>query len=332
MTADPLPIRTLGRGDHALDVSALGLGCMTMAGSYGIRDDAEAVATLDRAIELGVTLFDTADVYGDNENERFVGDVLRNRRDEVVIATKFGLGKDEVGTPSINGSPEYVRQACDASLSRLGIDTIDLYYQHRVDTSVPIEETWGAMSELVQAGKVRFLGISEPSVDSLRRAHATHPVTALQNEWSLWSRELEDGILPVCRELGVGVVPFSPLGRGFLTGDITSPDDFAPDDFRRGLPRFQGENFQRNLDLVAEIKVLADARGVTPAQLALAWLLAQGDDVVPIPGTKRPGRLAENIGAAMITLTAEEMRRIDEIAPVGAAAGDRYRDMSWVNR
>jgi len=332
MTADPLPTRTLGRGDHALTVSAIGLGCMTMAGSYGVRDDAEAVATLQRAIDLGVTLFDTADVYGDNENERFVGAVLRERRDEVVIATKFGLGKDEIGTPSINGSPDYVRRACDASLSRLGIDTIDLYYQHRVDTSVPIEETWGALSELVTAGKVRFLGISEPSVDSLRRAHATHPVTALQNEWSLWSRELEDEILPICRELGIGVVPFSPLGRGFLTGDITSPDDFAPDDFRRGLPRFQGENFQRNLDLVAEIRTLADARMVTPAQFALAWLLAQGDDVVPIPGTKRPSRLAENIGAAIVTLTADELRRIDEIAPVGAAAGDRYRDMSWVNR
>jgi aryl-alcohol dehydrogenase-like predicted oxidoreductase len=332
MTAEPLPTRTLGRGDHALTVSAIGLGCMTMAGSYGARDDAEAVATLHRAIDLGVTLFDTADVYGDNENERFVGAVLRERRDEVVIATKFGLGKDEIGTPSINGSPDYVRRACDASLSRLGIDTIDLYYQHRVDTSVPIEETWGALSELVTAGKVRFLGISEPSVDSLRRAHATHPVTALQNEWSLWSRELEDEILPVCRELGIGVVPFSPLGRGFLTGDITSPDDFTPEDFRRGLPRFQGENFQRNLDLVAEITALADARGVTPAQLALAWLLAHGDDVVPIPGTKRTDRLAENVAAANIVLTDEERRRIDEIAPVGAAFGDRYRDMSWVNR
>ena len=326
------PTRTLGTGDHALDVSAIGLGCMTMAGSYGARDDAEALATLDRAIELGVTLFDTADVYGDNENERFVGAALRSRRDDVVVATKFGLGRDEIGTMAVNGRPEYVHQACDASLQRLGIDTIDLYYQHRVDTNVPIEETWGALSELVTAGKVRFLGISEPSVDSLRRAHATHPVTALQNEWSLWSRELEDEIVPVCRELGIGIVPFSPLGRGFLAGDITSPDDFAADDFRRGLPRFQGENFQRNLDLVAEIRALADARMVTPAQFALAWLLAQGDDVVPIPGTKRPGRLAENVGAALITLTPDELHRIDEIAPVGAAAGDRYTDMSWVNR
>ena len=289
MTASQLPTRTLGRGDHALTVSALGLGCMTMAGSYGARDD-------------------------------------------VVIATKFGLANDEIGTTTVDGRPDYVRAACDASLARLGIDTIDLYYQHRVDTSVPIEETWGAMSELVTAGKVRFLGISEPSVDSLRRAHATHPVTALQNEWSLWSRELEDEILPVCRELGIGVVPFSPLGRGFLTGDITSPDDFPDDDFRRGLPRFQGENFRRNLELVREIRALADARMVTPAQFALAWLLAQGDDVVPIPGTKRPGRLAENVGAAMIRLTPEELQRIDEIAPVGAAAGDRYTDMSWVNR
>jgi aryl-alcohol dehydrogenase-like predicted oxidoreductase len=332
MTVSQLPARTLGRGDHALSVSAIGLGCMTMAGTYGARDDAEALATLDRAIELGVTLFDTADVYGDNENERFVGETLRRRRDDVVIATKFGIARDEIGTTVVDGSPDYVQRACDASLARLGIETIDLYYQHRVDTSVPIEETWGAMSELVTAGKVRFLGISEPSVDSLRRAHATHPVTALQNEWSLWSRELEDEILPVCRELGIGVVPFSPLGRGFLTGDVTSPDEFPADDFRRGLPRFQGENFQRNLDLVAEIRALADARMVTPAQFALAWLLGQGDDVVPIPGTKRPDRIAENVEAVMIRLTPEELQRIDEVAPVGAAAGDRYPDMSWVNR
>jgi aryl-alcohol dehydrogenase-like predicted oxidoreductase len=330
--SEPIPTRTLGTGDHALTVSALGLGCMTMAGNYGASDDAEAVATITLAIELGVTFLDTADVYGDNANERFLGAALRGRRDDVVIATKFGISNDELGIATVNGRPDYVHRACDASLDRLGIDTIDLYYQHRVDTDVPIEETWGAMGELVNAGKVRYLGISEPSVDSLRRAHATHPVTALQNEWSLWSREIEDDVVAVCRELGIGVVPFSPLGRGFLTGGVRTPDDLAPDDFRRSLPRFQGENFQRNLDLVDAIVALAETRGVTPAQLALAWLLAQGDDVVPIPGTKRRERLQENVAAVNIALTQDELTRLDEIAPAGAAVGDRYPDMSWVNR
>ena len=250
-----------------------------------------------------------------------------------MIATKFGIGRDEIGTQTVNGRPEYVRNACDASLARLGIDTIDLYYQHRVDTTVPIEETWGAMSELVMAGKVRYLGISEPSVDSLRHAHATHPVTALQNEWSLWSRGVEDEILPVCRELGIGIVPFSPLGRGFLTGDVRSPDDFAADDFRRNLPRFQGENFQRNLDLVVEITALAEPAGSRRRSSPWLGCSPSGDDVVPIPGTKRPGPVAPRTSPRHeITLTPAELRRIDEIAPLGAAAGDRYQDMSWVNR
>jgi len=305
---------------------------MTMSGSYGAGDEAEARAANARAIDLGVTLFDTADVYGDTDNERLVGRALRARRDDIVIATKFALGRHASGGTTVTGTPEYVRHACDASLERLGVDHIDLYYQHRVDQTIPIEETWGAMSELVAAGKVRYLGISEPSVDSLRRAHATHPITALQNEWSLWSREIEDEIVPVCRELGIGIVPFSPLGRGFLTGDVKSIDDFADDDMRRRLPRFQGDNFQRNLDLVGEITTLAATRDISPAQLALAWLIAQGDDVVPIPGTKRTTRVTENVGSAAITLTAQELQRIDEIAPIGAAAGDRYADMSFVNR
>ena len=329
---DAIATRSLGRGDHSVTVGAIGLGCMTMSGSYGAGDEAEARAAIDRAIDLGVTLFDTADVYGDTDNERLVGRALRARRDDVVIATKFALGRDASGGTTVTGTPDYVRHACDESLERLGVDHIDLYYQHRVDQTIPIEETWGAMSELVAAGKVRYLGISEPSVDSLRRAHATHPITALQNEWSLWSREIEDEIVPVCRELGIGIVPFSPLGRGFLTGDVKSIADFADDDMRRRLPRFQGDNFQRNLDLVGEITTLAATRDISPAQLALAWLIAQGNDVVPIPGTKRTARVTENVGAAAITLTAQELHRIDEIAPIGAAAGDRYADMSFVNR
>ena len=329
---EAIPTRSLGRGDHSVTVGAIGLGCMTMSGSYGAGDEAEARAAIDRAIDLGVTLFDTADVYGDTDNERLVGRALRARRDDIVIATKFALGRDASGGTTVSGTPDYVRHACDGSLGRLGVDHIDLYYQHRVDQTIPIEETWGAMSELVAAGKVRYLGISEPSVDSLRRAHATHPITALQNEWSLWSREIEDEIVPVCRELGIGIVPFSPLGRGFLTGDVKSIDDFADDDMRRRLPRFQGDNFQRNLDLVGEITTLAATRDISPAQLVLAWLIAQGNDVVPIPGTKRTARVTENVGAAAITLTAQELHRIDEIAPIGAAAGDRYADMSFVNR
>ncbi len=323
--------RDLGDG---LAVSALGLGCMSMSAVYGAGDEASARATIDRAIELGVTFFDTADVYGRTDNERLVGDALRSRRDDVVIATKFGIVMDPADplARSVNGSPDYVRQACDASLERLGLDDVDLYYQHRVATDVPIEDTWGAMADLVEAGKVRHLGISEPSVDSLRRAHAVHPIAALQSEWSLWSRDIELEIVPACRQLGIGIVPYSPLGRGFLTGDITSPDDLAEFDFRRSMPRFQGENFQRNLDVVAEVRAIADAKGATPAQLALAWLLAQGDDVVPIPGTKRPARVEENVGALAVQLTADDLARIEAASPVGAASGARYADMTFVNR
>ncbi len=321
--------RNLGDG---LVVSSIGLGCMSMSAVYGAGDEPAAMEAVDTALELGITFFDTADVYGLTDNERIVGNALRSRRDDVVIATKFGIQVAADGSRSVSGRPEYVRQACDASLGRLGVDVIDLYYQHRVDTTTPIEETWGAMAELVTAGKVRHLGISEPSAESLRRAASVHQIAALQNEWSLWSRDVEGEIVPLCRELGIAIVPYSPLGRGFLTGQIKTPEDLAEFDFRRGSPRFEGENFQRNLDLVAEIGRIADDKGVTPAQLALAWLLAQGDDVVPIPGTKRAARVAENAGAAAIELTPDDLARIDAVSPVGAAAGDRYPDMSWVNR
>jgi len=330
MTDPQLPTRSLGDG---LDVSALGLGCMSMSAVYGAGDEDSALATIDRALDLGVTFFDTADVYGATDNERIVGNALRARRDDVVIATKFGIRMDpKTFARSVNGRPEYVREACDASLQRLGTDHIDLYYQHRIDTDTPIEETWGAMAELVEAGKVRHLGISEASADSLRRAHAVHPIAALQSEWSLWSRDIEDDIVPTCRELGIGIVPYSPLGRGFLTGDIRTTDDLAEFDFRKDLPRFQGDNFQRNLDLVDEVRTIADNKGVTPAQLALAWLLAQGDDVVPIPGTKRPRRVEENAGAAHLELNDADLAQIEEVSPAGAAAGDRTSDLSWVNR
>ncbi|CAN5595395.1 aldo/keto reductase [soil metagenome] len=330
MTDPQLPTRSLGDG---LDVSALGLGCMSMSAVYGAGDEDSALATIDRALDLGVTFFDTADVYGATDNERIVGNALRARRDDVVIATKFGIRMDPKSfARSVNGRPEYVRAACDASLQRLGTDHIDLYYQHRIDTDTPIEETWGAMAELVEAGKVRHLGISEASADSLRRAHAVHPIAALQSEWSLWSRDIEDDIVPTCRELGIGIVPYSPLGRGFLTGDIRTTDDLAEFDFRKDLPRFQGDNFQRNLDLVDEVRTIADNKGVTPAQLALAWLLAQGDDVVPIPGTKRQRRVEENAGAAHLELTDADLAQIEEVSPAGAAAGDRTSDLSWVNR
>jgi len=330
MTDPQLPTRSLGDG---LDVSALGLGCMSMSAVYGAGDEDSALATIDRALDLGVTFFDTADVYGATDNERIVGNALRARRDDVVIATKFGIRMDpKTFARSVNGRPEYVREACDASLQRLGTDHIDLYYQHRIDTDTPIEETWGAMAELVEAGKVRHLGISEASADSLRRAHAVHPIAALQSEWSLWSRDIEDDIVPTCRELGIGIVPYSPLGRGFLTGDIRTTDDLAEFDFRKDLPRFQGDNFQRNLDLVDEVRTIADNKGVTPAQLALAWLLAQGDDVVPIPGTKRQRRVEENAGAAHLELNDADLAQIEEVSPAGAAAGDRTSDLSWVNR
>lgn len=324
-----LPTRTLGRS--GLEVSALGLGCMGMSQSYGSGDEAESVATIHRALELGVTFLDTADVYGPHTNEELVGRALAGRRDEVVLATKFGIVRDPGGPlRGVRGDPSYVRECCEASLRRLGTDVIDLYYQHRADPDVPIEDTVGAMAELVAAGKVRHLGLSEVAPDTLGRAAATHPIAALQSEWSLWSRDLEDEALPVARELGVGVVPYSPLGRGFLTGAITSPDDFAEDDFRRTQPRFQGDNFQRNLDMVTRAGDLAVEKGCTPAQLALAWVLAKGDDVVPIPGTKRRSYLEENVSSLDVELDEQDIARIEEVAPRGAVAGDRYPDMRWV--
>ena len=318
-----------------LTVSLQGLGCMGMSDFYGGRDEAEALATLARAVELGITLFDTADAYASGENEKLVGRALRPHRDRVVIATKFGNLRNADGTfRGVNGKPDYVRQACDASLQRLGVDTIDLFYQHRVDPDTPIEDTVGAMADLVRAGKVRHLGLSEAAPATLRRAHAVHPITALQTEYSLWSRDPESEILPTVRELGVGFVPYSPLGRGFLTGRIKSVDDLDADDYRRGSPRFQGENFTRNLALVGAISALAAAKGCTASQLALAWVLAQGDDIVPIPGTKRRAFLEENVGALDVRLSHDDLARIDEVLPFGAAVGDRYaaKAMSAVNR
>jgi aryl-alcohol dehydrogenase-like predicted oxidoreductase len=316
--------RRLGR--TGLTVSALGLGCMGMSEFYGPGDEAEALATIDRAIELGCTFLDTADMYGPYTNEELVGRAIRGRRDQVVLATKFGIVRSATDPTQrgISGRPEYVRQACEGSLQRLGTDHIDLYYQHRMDPTVPIEETVGAMGRLVQEGKVRFLGLSEAAPDTLRRAVREHPVAALQTEYSLWTRDPEDEVLAACRELGVGFVAYSPLGRGFLTGQIRTPDDLAPDDFRRGSPRFQGQNFQKNLDLVERVKEVAREKGCTPAQLALAWVMAQGGDVVPIPGTKRRKYLEENAGGAFVQLTASDLARIDEVAPRGAAAGERY--------
>jgi aryl-alcohol dehydrogenase-like predicted oxidoreductase len=315
--------RELGRS--GLKVTEMGLGCMGMSAFYGARDDAESLRTLDRSLELGMTFLDTSDTYGPHTNELLVGKAIKGRREKFVIATKFGIVRGPgPNDRSINGRPEYVRQACDASLQRLGIEVIDLYYQHRVDHNVPIEDTVGAMAGLVKAGKVRYLGLSEAAPDTVRRACKVHPIAALQTEYSLWSREPEDGLLALCRELGVGFVAYSPLGRGFLTGQIKSPDDFEPDDTRRMWPRFQGENFQKNLDLVKHLEALAVQERCTPAQLALAWVLAQGNDIVPIPGTKHRKYLEENFGALEVKLSADDLRRIDEVAPKGVAVGSRY--------
>ncbi len=327
MNQAAVPTRRLGRG--GAEVSALGLGCMGMSQSYGPADEAESLRTLDRALELGVFFLDTADAYGDGANERLLARALRGRRGRVFLATKFGIRHDGPMGSSICGRPEYVRSSCEASLARLETDHIDLYYQHRVDPDVPIEETVGAMAELVSEGKVRHLGLSEASSDSLTRACSVHPITALQSEWSLWTRDLEPKVLGVARSLGVGIVPYSPLGRGFLSGRLRSPQDFAEDDFRRQHPRFQGENFQRNLELVAQVEKLARELGATPAQLAIAWLLHQGEDVIPIPGTKRVSTLEENVGAAALILTDDQMRALSGLFPPGAAAGDRYPDPSY---
>src|SRR5438874_1951602 len=325
-----VPNRALG--DQGLTVSAQGLGCMGMSEFYGAGDRGESVATIHRALDLGVNFLDTADVYGPHTNEELVGSAIKGRRDEVALATKFGIVRDpdDPRRRGVNGRPDYVRSSIDASLQRLGLDHVDLYYQHRVDPTVPIEETVGAMAELVSSGKVRFLGLSEAGPETIRRAHATHPISALQSEWSLWSRDIETDVVAVARELGIGIVPYSPLGRGFLTGQIKSPDDFEDDDFRRYQPRFQGENFAKNMELVDAVRAMADEKGITAGQLALAWVHAQGDDVVPIPGTKRRTYLEENAAAVDVSLGDDDMKRLDEILPPGAAAGDRYPDMRWV--
>jgi len=318
-------MQTRKLGQQGLETSALGLGCMGMSDFYGGRDEGEAVATIELALDRGVTFLDTADMYGVGANEELVGRVVRSRRQWVVVATKFGNVRGADGSfKGVNGRPDYVRSACDASLKRTGLDFIDLYYQHRVDPEVPIEDTVGAMAELVAAGKVRYLGLSEASPATIRRAHAVHPITALQTEYSLWSRDPEGEILPTCRELGIGFVPYSPLGRGFLTGQFRTPADLPADDARRNHPRFQGEAFARNLDLVAAIERLAADKGCTPAQLALAWVLAQGEDIVPIPGTKRRRYLEDNLGALDVTLAAAELAAIDAVLPPGAATGARY--------
>ena len=317
-------------GTNGPEVSRLGLGCMGMSFAYGPGDDAESVATLHRALELEVTFLDTADMYGAGANEELIGKAIAGRRDEVVLASKFGIVVDPetLAVTGVDGSPAYVRSALDASLGRLGVDHLDLYYQHRADPSVPIEETVGAMASLVEAGKVRYLGLSEASAETIRRAHAVHPITAVQSEWSLFSRDIEDSVLPVCRELGIGIVPYSPLGRGMLTGAIAGTDGLAANDFRRTLPRFDDSNLAANLALVEEIRAVAARVGATPGQVALAWLLAQGNDIAPIPGTKRRSYLEENHGALEVHLSPEDLTALSALNP----AGTRYPDMSWVNR
>jgi len=329
-----MQVRHLGKNGPL--VSALGLGCMGMSEFYGAREDAESIATIHRSLDLGMTFLDTADVYGYGDNEILVGKAIRGIRDKVFLATKFGIVRDKADATlrGVNGTPAYVRSSCDASLKRLGVDSIDLYYQHRVDPKTPIEETVGALADLVRQGKIRYIGLSEASSDTIRRAHKVHPVAALQSEYSLWTRDPEDEIPSTTRELGIAFVAYSPLGRGFLTGQIKRFEDFAPDDYRRFSPRFQGDNFQKNLNLVARVESIAKEKNCTPGQLALAWLLAQGGDIIPIPGTKRRKYLEENFGALSVELSADDLRRLDEAAPHGAASGERYPEhmMALINK